>query len=195
MQGDDVPGDEEALRSDARANRDRILDVARDAFAADPETSLNAVAKAAGVGAGTLYRHFPSREALLVGVYRKEIDALLALAPTLLETQRPLDALRLWCERFAEFGSVKHGVADTLHAAISDQDLQETYWSLVDAVRRLMSACEETGAVAPGTSPEDVLVLLSSVLRIAPTPHGQEQVSRMLALILRSLTAKLDRQT
>ncbi len=182
--------DEERLRSDARANRDRILGVARDALAADPETSLNAIAKAAGVGAGTLYRHFPGRDALLVGVYRKEIEALLALAPRLLETQRPLDAFRLWCERFAEFGSVKHGVADTLHAAISDQDLQETYWSLVDTVGRLMSACEAAGAMAPGASPEDVLVLLSSVLRIAPTPSGREQVSRVLALILRSLTAK-----
>ena len=185
-----MPGDEETLRSDARANRDRILDVARDALAADPGASLNLIAKAAGVGAGTLYRHFPSREALLVGVYRKEIDALLALAPTLLQEERPLDAFRLWCERFAAFGSVKHGVADSLHAAISDQDLQETYWSLVDAVRRLMSACEEAGALTPGTAPEDVLVLLSSVLRIAPTPSGRKQVSRTLALILRSLTAK-----
>ena len=182
--------DEERLRPDARANRDRILDVARDALAADPEASLNAIAKAAGVGAGTLYRHFPSREALLVGVYRKEIDALLALAPTLLEERGPLDAFRLWCERFAEFGSVKHGIADSFHAAISDQDLQKTYWSLVEAVRRLMNACEEAGAMPPGTSPEDVLVLLSSVLRIAPTPSGREQVGRVLALILRSLTAK-----
>ena len=142
------------------------------------------------MGAGTLYRHFPSREALLVGVYRKEIDALLALAPTLLKTQPPLDAFRLWCERFAAFGSVKHGVADPLHAAISDQDLQETYWSLVDVVRRLMSACEEAGVMVSGASPEDVLVLLSSVLRIAPTPGGKEQVSSTLALILRALTVK-----
>ena len=183
-----MPDDEEKLRSDARANRDRILDAARDALAADPDTSLNAIAKAASVGAGTLYRHFPSREALLVGVYRKEIEALLLLAPRLLETQRPIEAFRLWCERFAEFGGVKHGVADSLHAAISDQDLQETYWRLVDAVRRLMSACVESGAMHPDAAPEDVLVLLSSVLRIAPDAGGREQVSRMLALILRSLT-------
>ncbi len=192
MQGDHVPDDQKRLRSDARANRERILDVARDALAADPETSLNAIAKAAGVGAGTLYRHFPSREALLVGVYCKEIDALLALAPALLEQRRPLEAFRLWCERFSEFGNVKHGVADSFHAAISDQDLEETYWSLVEAVRRLMSACEEAGAMAPGTSSEDVLVLLSSVLRIAPTPDGRKQVRRILELILRSLTADPD---
>ncbi len=121
-----MPAGDEGLRSDARANRDRILGVARDALAANAEASLNAIAKAAGVGAGTLYRQFPSREALLVGVYHKEIDALVALAPALLEELAPLEAFRCWCERFAGFGVVRHGVADTLHAAISDQDLQET---------------------------------------------------------------------
>ncbi|WP_374680141.1 TetR/AcrR family transcriptional regulator, partial [Hydrocarboniphaga effusa] len=67
------------LRADAKANRDRILDVARDALSADPQASLNSIAKAAGVGAGTLYRHFPNRESLVLNVYRKEIDALVAL--------------------------------------------------------------------------------------------------------------------
>ena len=105
-----------------------------------------------GFGAGTLYRHLPSREALPVAVYRKEIDALLALAPRLLDPQWPLEASCLWCQRFAEFGGVKHGIVDSLHAATSNQDLEETYWSLVDAVCRLMSACEEVGAMASGTS-------------------------------------------
>src|SRR5579875_3063949 len=113
---------DEKLRADARENRDRILDVAREAFAADPAASLNSIAKAAGVGAGTLYRHFPSREALVLGVYRKEIDALVARAPMLLARHSPLQALRLWCDRLAESGRVKHGIADMLHAVISDRD-------------------------------------------------------------------------
>ncbi|WP_428392283.1 TetR/AcrR family transcriptional regulator [Lichenicoccus sp.] len=177
------------LRVDARANRDRILEVARGALAADASVSLNAIAKAAGVGAGTLYRHFPSRESLLVGVYRKEIDALVELAPTLLALHPPLAAFRLWCERFAAFGEVKHGFAETLRAAVSDQDLQETYWSLVSAVHRLMDACEGAGLIRLGNRPEDVLTLLSCVLRIAPTSDGKSQVSRILALIFRSLGA------
>ena len=181
---------EDKLRADARINRDRILDVARDALAAHPEASLNSIAKAAGVGAGTMYRHFPSREALLVGVYRKEIDALVALAPALLEERSPLEALRTWCGRFAQFGSVKHGIAETLRAAVSDQDVRDTYWPLVDAVRRLMDACERAGSISPGVSPEDVLVLLSSLLRIAPTPDGKEQATRVLTLIFRSLTLR-----
>lgn len=181
---------EEDLRADARANRDRILVTAREVLAADPEASLNSIAKAAKIGAGTLYRHFPNREALLVGVYRQEIDALVALAPALLDAHPPLEALRLWFDRFAQVGDVKHGIADTLRAAVSDPDVQDSYLSLVDAVGRLMGACEEAGAISPGVYGEDVLVLLSSVLRIAPTPTGKGQVSRILNLILRSLIAR-----
>ena len=117
--------DDENLRADARANRDRILDVARDALATDPAASLNSIAKAAGVGAGTLYRHFPSRESLVLGVYRKEIDTLVALAPALLAKHPPLQAFRIWCDRLAKFGRMKYGVADIVHAATSDQDIQE----------------------------------------------------------------------
>ncbi|MDI4238933.1 TetR/AcrR family transcriptional regulator [Bradyrhizobium sp. 31Argb] len=181
---------EAKLRADAQANRDRILDVARDAFAADPGTSLNSIAKIAGVGAGTLYRHFPTREALLVGVYRKEIGALVELAPKLLTKHPPLQAFRLWCDRFVRFGEVKHGVADTLRAAISDQDFQETYRPLVEAVRRLMEACEGSGDIRPGAEPEDVLTLLGLLLRISPTSDGKAQTKRVLALIFRGLGAE-----
>lgn len=175
------------LRADAQANRDRILDIARDAFAADPGVSLNAIAKAAGVGAGTLYRHFPSREALLVGVYRKEIDALVGLAPDLLTKHPPLQALRLWCDRFVQFGEVKHGVADTLSSAISEKDLRETYWPMVGAVRQLMEACEKRGEIQSEVHPEDVLTLLALLLRISPTSDGKAQIRRILALLFRGL--------
>ncbi|AXY23976.1 DNA-binding transcriptional repressor AcrR (plasmid) [Komagataeibacter saccharivorans] len=178
------------LRADAQANRDRILDIARDAFAANPAVSLNAIAKAAGVGAGTLYRHFPSREALLVGVYRKEIDALVGLAPDLLTKHPPLQALRLWCDRFVQFGEVKHGVADTLSSAISEKDLRETYWPMVGAVRQLMEACEKRGEIQSGVHPEDVLTLLALLLRISPTSDGKMQIRRILALLFRGLGAE-----
>ena len=182
--------EDEKLRADARANRDRILDVARDALAADPAVSLNAIAKAAGVGAGTLYRHFPSREALVLGVYRSEIDALVALAPRLLGEHRPLQAFRIWCDRLAEFGKMKHGVADLLHATRSDRDFQETYWPMLGAVRELMSACEGSGEIRTGADPEDFLMLLGFLWRIPPTPAGEARVKRLLALILRGLGAE-----
>src|SRR5690349_1926125 len=95
-----MPGED--LRADARANRDRILDAARDSLATDPAASLNSIAKAAGVGAGTLYRHFPDRESLVLAMYRKEIETLVALAPALLRKHAPLKAFRIWCDRLAQ---------------------------------------------------------------------------------------------
>ncbi len=181
--------DDENLRADARANRDRILDVARDALTIDPAASLNSIAKAAGVGAGTLYRHFPNRESLVLGVYRKEIDALVALAPKLLTQHPPLKAFRTWCDRLAQFGRMKYGVADIVHAATSDQDLQETYWPMLGAVRQLINACEVSGDIRPGTDPEDFLVLVGLLWRIPPNSAGQARVKRLLALAFRGLDA------
>ncbi len=179
----------ERLRADARANRDRLLDAARAALAADPKASLNAIAKAAGVGQGTLYRHFPSREALVLSVYRKEIDALVEFAPRLLAEHPPLRAFRLWCDRLAQFGRVKHGVADLLHSVISDQDFQETYGPMVRAVRQLMDACEGSGDIRSGTNAEDFLLLMQFLWQTPPSPHGETQAKRLLALIFRGLGA------
>lgn len=182
--------DDEKLRADARENRDHILEVARDALAADPAASLNSIAKAAGVGAGTLYRHFPSRGALVLGVYRKEIDELVALAPLLLTQHPPLQAFRMWCDRLATFGRMKHEVADILHAAKSEQDVQETYWPMLGAVRQFMEACEGSGEIRRGVDAEDFLLLLGFLWQIPPTPAGEARVKRLLALVFRGLGAR-----
>jgi AcrR family transcriptional regulator len=182
--------EEGKLRADAQANRDRILDVARVALGADPEVSLNAIAKAAGVGAGTLYRHFPSREALVLGVYRNELDALVALAPALLAKHPPLQSLRMWCDRIAKFAKMKHGLADLLRTAKSDHDFQETYRLMLDALRTLMNACESAGEIRPGADAEDFLMLLGLLFQIPPTPAGEARVKRLLALAFRGLGAE-----
>ncbi len=176
-----------ARRADGQANRARLLETARKAFAADPATSLNSIAKLARVGPGTLYRHFASREALLVGVYRQEIDELVALAATLLQEHPPLEAFRRWCDRFAAFGDIKHGVADTLIAALSDQQARETYEALLGTTRDLLQACAEAGAVRGGIPPGDVLALMSTLLRVAPTTEGKAQRKRLISLIVASL--------
>ncbi len=178
------------LRADARINRDRILDVARDALAADPAASLNSIAKLAGVGAGTLYRHFPSRESLVLGVYRKEIDTLVALAPTLLAKHPPLKAFRVWCDRLAQSGKMKYGVADIVHAATSDQNLQETYTPMLGAVQQLIRACEHSREIHAGFDPEDFLVFVGLLWRIPPTSAGEARVKRLLSLAFRGLGAK-----
>jgi AcrR family transcriptional regulator len=181
--------EDETLRADARANRERILDVARDALTADPEVALSAIARTAGVGQGTLYRHFPSREALVLGVYRKEIEAIAALAPMLLAEHPPLPAFRLWCGRLAEFGRLKHGMADLLPAVRSDRDAPETYGPILGAVRQLMHACERSGSIHPGADAGDFLLLVGALWRIPPTPAGEARVKRVLELVFRGLGA------
>jgi AcrR family transcriptional regulator len=182
--------EDEKLRADARANRNRILDVARDALAADPGASLHSIAKKAGVGQGTLYRHFATREALVLGVYRNAIDALVELAQVLLAEEPPLAAFQLWCDRFAEYGRAKHGIADVVRAAMSENDFQETYWRMVDAVRQLMAACERSGEIPLGADAEDFLQLLGCMMQIAPTPEGEARAKRLLALAFRGLGAR-----
>ena len=150
----------------------------------DPASSLNSIAKAAGVGAGTLYRHFPTRESLVLALYRKEIASLVALAPSLLARHSPVQALRLWCDRFVKFGKMKYGVADIVHAATTAQD---HYEPMLGAVRQIIEACERSGDIPVGTDPEDVLVLLGLLWRIPPSAAGEERVKRLLALAFRGL--------
>jgi AcrR family transcriptional regulator len=180
---------DDKLRADARANRDQILHVARDRLAANPAASLNSIAKAAGVGAGTLYRHFPNRESLILSVYRQEIDSLVALAPKLLGKHPSLHAFRMWCDRLFKFGKMKYGIADIVHAATSDQHRQETYCQILGAVRLLIDACESSGDIRAGTDPEDFLVLLGLLWRIPPNSAGEARVKRLLALAFRGLSA------
>jgi AcrR family transcriptional regulator len=180
----------ETLRVDAQLNRDRILDVARDALAADPQASLNSIAKMAGVGAGTLYRHFPSREALILGIYHKEIQALVDLAPQLLSKHPPLVAFRQWCARLAYYGRIKHGLADLLHAVITDRDFRETYGPMVDSVDRLLRACEKSGDFAPGADAEDILLLLGFLWRIEPGKAGETRAERLLDLVVGGLRGR-----
>src|SRR6185312_1176153 len=104
-------------RADATRNRDRLLQVAREAFAAaDGPVSLEGVARAAGVGIGTLYRHFPTREALVEAVYAAELDDVTGSVAGLLERLPPDAALRAWMGRYAGFAAAKRGMVDTLRA-------------------------------------------------------------------------------
>jgi AcrR family transcriptional regulator len=177
------------MRADARQNRDRILEVARDAFANSGDASLNSIAKKAGVGAGTLYRHFPTREALVLAVYRHDVAQLVEAASRLLAEHPPLTALRLWFDRLAYYGRVKHGVADVLHAITSHDVNGETYGPVIGAVTLLLRACEESGDVRPGLDPDDVLLMLGFLWRIDPGDDGQARAARMLDLVVDGLRA------
>jgi AcrR family transcriptional regulator len=177
-------------RADARENRERILEVARDALAASPDVSLNAIAKAAGVGPGTLYRHFPNREALVLGVYRHEIGQLVALAPALLKKHPPLVALRRWFDRLAHYGRIKHGLADVLHAAMNEGVLSETYGPMVGAIDLLLRAGEAAGSIRRGVDAEDVLLLMGFLWRIEPGRAGEARAERLLDLVMDALQSR-----
>jgi AcrR family transcriptional regulator len=181
----------EPLRADARHNRDRILEVALEAFTASGTASLNSIAKAAGVGIGTLYRHFPTREALVLEVYGHEVQQLVASAPVLLKTRPPIDALREWMDRLAHYGMTKAGLADALSTAATSHDglAAETYGPVIGALSMLLRANEQAGTIRAGLDPDDVLLVLGFLWRIDPNSDWRARAGRLLDLLMDGLRA------
>jgi AcrR family transcriptional regulator len=120
---------------------------------ADSNASLNAIAKKAGVGPGKLYRHFPSREALVLAVYRHDVAQLANLAPELLKRRPPVEALRQWFERLADYGRMKHGLADVLRAATTDGLSGETYEPVIGALTMLLDFASGLESLGRGWTP------------------------------------------
>lgn len=171
-------------RSDALKNREAILQVAHDALAETPDASLNSIAKRAGVGAGTLYRHFPTREALILEVYRSDIGRLVASVADHLAAHPPLDALRLWFTDLTGYVRIKHDLGEALHSAAAQEVISESWPPVTAAVRQLLDACEEAGEIRPGIDPVDVIMLLSCLWRTPATPAGAIQTQRLLDLAI-----------
>lgn len=176
-----------AMRADALLNRERILAVAYPAFADDPVVSLNSIAKLAGVGAGTLYRHFPTREDLILAVYRQEVQSLVEAVPGILAAYPPLEALRVWFLRLADLVRVKHGLGEALQTAAAQDVVNETYAPVTAAIGVLLRACETTGDVRPGLEPADVLLLMGFLWRVGPGDGGEDQARRVLDLAIGGL--------
>ncbi|WP_046509302.1 TetR/AcrR family transcriptional regulator [Streptomyces odonnellii] len=194
-----------ATRTDALTNRARILAVAGEAFAAPSEASgapgasgvsgvsgvsMTAIAKLAGVGVGTLYRHFPTREALIVELYHQEIQKVIDLAHTLAADLPPLEALRRWFEEVARYGKLKYGVSEVIHAATNGGLDDKNYEPFLRAIAVLLDAGTASGDLKPGIEPEDVLLQLSVLWRIPPSDNGTARAARVLALILDGLRTR-----
>ncbi|MEZ0354202.1 TetR/AcrR family transcriptional regulator [Mycobacterium sp. pR1184] len=175
------------VRADAVRNREHIIDVAHDAFAESGTTSLNEIAKRAGVGAGTLYRHFPTREVLILAVYRHDVQRLVAAVPKLLQAHPPLDALRLWFLKLADYVRVKHGLGDALHSAAAQDAINETYAPVVAAVGQLVDACIADGSLRPDLDPADVVLLMSFLWRVPAGAEGKRQAKRIMELAIEGL--------
>lgn len=167
------------MRSDARANRARILEAAMDAYADGDEPSLDSIARRAGVGKGTLYRHFPSRESLVLQVYAYEVRQLTSCASDLLASRPPLEALHAWLAHLAHCGTGRTGLADALDSG--------THGPVVDALDALLRANEAAGTIVSGLDADDVLRLLGCLWRVGPGAEGGERADRMLDVIVRGL--------
>jgi len=169
-------------RSDAARNRQRLLDVARAALAGDGETTMQSIAKAAGVGQGTIYRHFPTREALLLEVYQADFDALVAAAYDLLNRHAPDVALRLWLDQLAVFGRKKHALADVLDAATRAELHDEQYGRILGAIDAILTAGAEAGVLRPDLRPEEVLPLVGFLWQL--DTRTDARIPHLLDLVL-----------
>lgn len=174
-------------RSDALKNREHLLEVAHDAFAENGATSLNEIAKRAGVGPGTLYRHFPTREALILAVYRHDVLKLVGSVDAVLAAHRPLEALVAWFETLARYIRVKHGLGEALHSAAIRDAINETYAPVVGAVDRLLQACVVDGSIRADVDASDLLLLMGFLWRVEDSRAGVARGRRLTALVLDGL--------
>jgi AcrR family transcriptional regulator len=180
----------EPKRSDARRNRDAILAAALEALTDAPDASLNAIAKRAGVANATLYRHFPTREALVLATYEHEVIKLVDDADLLLGEREPIDALRVWVQRLARYAVTKHGLADALRVATSpgsDLSSAHTYDVIVAALDRLLEANISAGTLRPGLNAHDVILALAGLWQLDPAGDWKAQAGRLYDIVLSGL--------
>jgi AcrR family transcriptional regulator len=173
-------------RADAERNRARLLDAAKAAFASGETPTLEQIARAAGVGIGTLYRHFPTREALVEALYRKELADLCGAADELLESRAPERALRAWMDVFANYITAKREMADALRAvfAAGSVTVSQAREELTVAVRTILDAGVADGTLRDDVRPEDIVALIVGAFTATSLVGGQEQRARMFDLLV-----------
>jgi AcrR family transcriptional regulator len=177
-------------RADAVRNRDRVLEAARIVFSAGgPEGSLEAVARAAGVGIGTLYRHFPTREALYDAVYRREVEQLAELAERLKQEAQPIPALRQWMHSIVKLVATKKGMSAALAlTAYKNPDLLSfSFERLTRAVGALLHRAAAAGEIRDDISPEDVIRALVGMCYLHEGPGWQKSVLRLVDVFIDGL--------
>lgn len=173
-------------RSDAQRNRARILEVAKEAFTRfGADASLDDIAKQAGVGAGTLYRHFPTRDALIEAVYRSEVEKLAAAARKMAETMPPMKALRSWMLLLIDYIGAKHIIAPALNSLVGGPArLYEDSRSLIQgAIDELVKGAKKSGDVRTDIDATDLLRAMIGISHVG-TGHDWQQSARRLVEIL-----------
>ena len=175
------------LRTDAQRNRERILEVAKHSFSQfGASASLDEIAKESGVGAGTLYRHFPAREDLLEAVYRTEVEKLAAAERKFAETLPPVEALRAWMFLFVDHIATKRIIAPVLNALVGDPKkvFEASYAQIWGAIRALVKRAVKSGDIRKDLDPLDLLRALIGVANVATSPDWQQSARRLVDILI-----------
>src|SRR3954453_7215077 len=179
-----------AQRADACRNRDRVLEVASEVFAeCGTDASLEKIAKSACVGIGTLYRHYPTRDALVEAVYRHNVDLLCAGADELSATRPPDEALAEWMQRFVGYVASKKGLANYLKSVVSaDSDLfVSTHQRVAQTISGLVERAADSGLIRTGVDGMDLLRALGGVCLMSDQPGGTEHAAKLATLLMDGL--------
>ena len=174
-------------RADAERNRVRLLETAKAAFAEKGSgASLDEIARTAGVGAGTLYRHFPTRDALVAAVYRNETEQLVAAADRLAKTHPPVTALREWLLLFVDYIATKHGMYEVLNSVVGGaSDLYSASTAQVKrAIAQLVEHAIASGDIRLDLDPLDLLRALAGVASIGSGPDGEQAAKRLVDILI-----------
>ncbi|MFJ8637306.1 TetR/AcrR family transcriptional regulator [Streptomyces sp. NPDC093568] len=179
------------LRSDAQRNRENILCVALTELTRCPDAPLSAIAKKAGVGQGTFYRNFPNREALVLEIYRHEMQQVADSATQLLQELPPDQALRTWMDRLAEFAMTKAGLADAMRLATSAPGgpVKPSPTPVTEAAELLLRTAEEAGTIRPGVTADDFVLAIAGLWQMTPTEDWRPRAARLLDLVMDGLRA------
>lgn len=175
------------LRADARQNRERILEVAKAAFTrSGANASLDDIAKQAGVGAGTLYRHFPTRDALLEGVYKSEVEKLAAAERELSAKLPPLEALRAWMLLFIDYIAAKHIIAPALNTIVGGVSrlYEGSRAQITGAIEALVKRAIKSGDIRKDLDAFDLLRALIGVSNVASTPDWRQSAKRLVDILI-----------
>jgi AcrR family transcriptional regulator len=174
-------------RADAQRNRDRLLEAAKEAFTRlGADASLDDVAKQAGVGAGTLYRHFPTRDELLKAVYRSEVEKLASAEQKFAATMPPMEALRAWMLLFIDYIAAKKIIAPALNALVGDPKIvfEASYALIWEAIRALVKRAVKSGDIRKDLDPIDLLRALIGVSNVSSSPDWQQSARRLVDILI-----------
>ena len=178
---------ERKQRCDALQNRERILAVAKESFAkSGANASLEDIAKQAGVGPGTLYRHFPTREELLKSVYQAAVEKMAQAGQDFSKRLRPVEALRAWMLLFVDYIAEKQLIAPALNALVDDPKklFEASYGQIWEAVRALVRRAVESGDLREDLDAIDLLRALVGVANIAASPDWQPSARRLVDILI-----------